>query len=75
MDILNKIWQGWLRFGRILGTVLAYIVLTIFYFTFFMPYAAIMTWFSDPLAIRQPRPAWTARQAGEPSIEGARRQF
>ena len=75
MKTLNNIWQAWLRFGRWMGTILAYIVLTIFYFTFFLPYAAIMTWFSDPLLIRRPKPAWTARQAGVPTIEGARRQF
>jgi len=35
----------------------------------------VMTWFSDPLRIRQPKPAWTPRQASEPSLDGARRQF
>ena len=75
MKTLNKIWQAWLRFGRLMGTILGYIVLTVFYFTFFMPYAAVMTWFSDPLLIRPSRPAWTTRQVGEPSLEDARRQF
>ena len=45
----RSIWRAWLRFGRIMGTILAYVVLTIFYFTLFLPYAAVMTWFSDPL--------------------------
>ena len=75
MKILNKFWQAWKRLGRLMGTVLAYVVLTVFYFTIFFPYAAVMTWFSDPLLIRSSKPAWTERQAGEPTLEGARRQF
>jgi hypothetical protein len=75
MSILNKLWSAWKRLGQVMGTVLAYVVLTLFYFTLFVPYAVGMTWLSDPLHIRQPRPLWVAREAGDPSIEGARRQF
>ena len=82
MKTLNKLWRAWKRFGQFMGTILAYIVLTIFYFTFFLPYAVGMTWLSDPLHIRQPKPVWAVREANdpsieadEPSIEGARRQF
>ena len=75
MKILKQVWQAWKRFGQFMGTILAYIVLTIFYFTLFLPYAVVMTWFSDPLLIRRPQPTWAARPAGDPSIEGARRQF
>jgi len=79
MSILNKLWSAWKRLGQVMGTVLAYVVLTLFYFTLFVPYAVGMTWLSDPLHIRRPRPLWIARPAdgpaGDPSIEGARRQF
>jgi hypothetical protein len=75
MKTLKKLWQAWKRLGQFLGTVLASIVLTVFYFTLFLPYAVGMTWLSDPLQIRQPRPVWAARPAGDPSIESARRQF
>ena len=61
MKTLNKIWQAWKRLGQLMGTVLAYIVLTLFYFTLFVPYGLAMTWLSDPLRIRQPRPVWAAR--------------
>ena len=79
MKTLNKLWDAWKRFGQVMGTVLAYVVLTVFYFTLFLPYAVGMTWFSDPLHIRRPRPLWVAREAvgpaDGPAIEGARRQF
>ena len=73
--MLKRFWQAWKRFGQLMGTILAHVVLTVFYFTLFLPYAAIMTWFSDPLLIRRPKPVWAARQADDPSIEAARRQF
>ena len=80
MKTLNKLWQAWKRLGQWMGTLLATVVLTIFYFTLFLPYAVGMTWLSDPLHIRHPKPVWAAREADatsadEPSIEGARRQF
>jgi hypothetical protein len=75
MGLLAKLWQAWKRFGQFLGNVLARVVLTLFYFTLFVPYAVGVTWLSDPLRIRRPKPVWLARQADAPSIEGARRQF
>jgi hypothetical protein len=87
MNILNKLWQAWKRLGQVMGTALAYVVLTLFYFTLFLPYAAAMTWLSDPLQIRRPRPLWVAREAvrpaarpadgpaSDPSIDAAQRQF
>ena len=91
MKTLHKLWQAWKRLGQLMGTVLAYVVLTLFYFTLFLPYAVGMTWLSDPLRIRRPRPVWAAREAdgpanapsigpasspvGESSMEAARRQF
>jgi hypothetical protein len=75
MDILNKLWGAWKRFGQFMGTILAQVVLTIFYFTLFVPYAVGMTWLSDPLHIRQPEPVWSKRDAGDSTIEAARRQF
>ena len=75
MKTLRKFWQAWQRFGRFMGTIVAHVALTVFYFSLFLPNAVVMTWFSDPLLIRQPKPTWAARQAGDPSIEAARRQF
>jgi hypothetical protein len=75
MKILKDVWQAWLRLGRAIGTIVAHVALTVFYFTLFVPYAVVMTWFSDPLHIGPSRPVWTARESGEATLEGARRQF
>jgi hypothetical protein len=79
MNVLKKAWQAWKRFGQFLGDILARVVLTLFYFTLFLPFGIGVTWFSDPLRVRKTRPlAWLPRHppTGEgTSLENARRQF
>ena len=78
MDLLRKLWQAWKRFGQFLGDILARIVLTLFYFTLFAPFGVGVTWFSDPLRVRDAGvlswlPCPTPENA--PSVDDARRQF
>jgi hypothetical protein len=78
MHVLRKLWHAWRRFGQFLGDVVARVVLTLFYFTLFVPFGIGVTWFSDPLQARASAPAgWRPRHASAqaPSIEDARRQF
>lgn len=77
MDLLHKIWQAWKRFGQFLGDILARVVLTLFYFTVFVPFGLGVSLLSDPLRIRRPdsRHLWLSRQTGDQSIIDARRQF
>lgn len=77
MDLLRKIWQAWKRFGQFLGDVLARVVLTLFYFTVFVPFGLGVTLLSDPLRIRRPGGPhlWLSRQTGDQSVNEARRQF
>ena len=78
MEILRKLWQTWKRFGQFLGDILARVVLTLFYFTLFLPFGLGVTLFSDPLMTRKDvSRAWLPRdnQDVEPSLEEAGRQF
>jgi len=75
MEILKKIWQAWKRFGQFLGDILARIVLTLFYFTLFLPFGIGVTFFSDPLHTRAKSPAWTTREDEPPTLDDARRGF
>jgi hypothetical protein len=78
MRVLRTLWQAWKRFGQFMGDMVARLVLTLFYFTLFVPFGIGVTWFSDPLHLRDTAPvSWRARDgdAGTPSIEDARRQF
>ena len=54
--MLKRIWEGWKRFGQWIGDMLARVVLTVFYFTIFVPFGLGVRFFSDPLAIKT-RPA------------------
>jgi hypothetical protein len=78
MAFLRKLWHGWLRFGQFLGDILARVVLTLFYFTVFVPFGLGVTLLSDPLHVRdKSAQAWLPRETedDEPSLAGAGRQF
>jgi hypothetical protein len=78
MAFLQKLWRGWLRFGQFLGDILARIVLTLFYFTLFVPFGLGVTLLSDPLHVRQGgTQTWLPRapQDDQASLAGAGRQF
>lgn len=75
MEILKKVWQAWKRFGQFLGDVLARIVLTLFYFTLYMPFGIGVTLFSDPLHTRSKSASWTPREDEPPTLDDARRGF
>ena len=76
MDVLKKLWEGWKAFGRFIGNFLARIVLSIFYFTFFVPFGLGVRLFSDPLQIKTvPEALWCPRRTGDQSLEDTLRQF
>jgi hypothetical protein len=73
---LRTVWEGWKRLARRIGDVQARVLLTAFYFTVLAPFALVLRWRGDPLAIRPGAPTgWRRREepAGTP-LEQARRQ-
>ena len=77
MHLLRNAWELWKRFGKFLGDWLARIVLTIFYFTVFVPFGLGVTLLADPLRIRQSGgpDLWLSRQTGDQSLDDVQRQF
>lgn len=76
MKRLNWIWKKWQTFGRALGDILGRIVLTIFYFTIFLPFGVIMRFFNDPLALKaNQKKGWRDRVTGDQTLEEAGRLF
>jgi hypothetical protein len=74
---LRRLWRGWQRLGRKIGDFQARVLLTIFYFVMIAPFALIVRWATDPLAVkRRTTKGWRLRPApvGSP-LERARRQF
>ena len=76
MDTLRKVWQAWKRIGQFIGDQLGRVVLTVFYFTLFLPFALGVRLFSDPLAIHpQRRPKWLERATHDLTLDDSRRLF
>jgi hypothetical protein len=76
MDVLRKIWQAWKRIGKFMGDLIGRLVLTVFYFTLFVPFALGVRFFGDPLAMRTSgRPKWLERKTNDLTLEDSRRLF
>ena len=76
LTLIKDFWHGWKAFGHFLGDLLARIVLTVFYFTVFVPFAIGVRLFSDPLHIKTTAsPFWRLRTTGDQKIKDILRQF
>jgi hypothetical protein len=76
MESLRKGWQAWNRFGQFMGDLLGRLVLTVFYFTLFMPFGLGVRLLGDPLAIRPlSRAKWLERSTHDVTLEDSRRLF
>jgi hypothetical protein len=76
METLRKVWEGWKRFGQFMGDLIGRLVLTVFYFTLFMPFGLGVRFFGDPLAIRPgSRSKWVERKTNDLTLEDSRRLF
>ncbi len=76
MAYLRRFWEGWKRFGHWMGDLVARVVLTIFYFTIFVPFGLGTRLFGDPLAMNEvKKPSkWLKRETRDLTLEDARRQ-
>jgi hypothetical protein len=74
MNLLRRLWNIWLPIGHWIGDWIARIVLTLFYFTIFLPYGLYVRFLRDPLSIRKSHQiSWTDRKTVEASLDEARR--
>lgn len=76
MEKLRQLWQVWKKVGQAIGDFIARIVLTLFYFTIFVPFGLGSRLFSDPLHLKPtPKTAWQERTTQSPNLDDARRLF
>lgn len=76
MEILRKVWHTWKRIGQFIGDQMGRLVLTLFYFTFFMPFALGVRFFLDPLTMRPPgHIKWLERRTHDLTIKDTWRLF
>jgi hypothetical protein len=75
-EMLRAFWEKWKRFGRFMGNIITRIVLTLLYFTVFLPFGIGARLFTDPLHIKGKREeAWNKRHTGDKTLEELTRQF
>ncbi len=76
MEALKKFWHAWKRFGQVMGDFIGRLVLTVFYFTLFMPFGLGVRFFADPLALRPSGPSkWLERTTKDLTIDDSRRLY
>ena len=75
MSILRHIWNKWQAFGKAVGDLVGRVVMTVFYFTFALPFGIGVRIFGDPLRLRPGAPRWEPREAKPATLEDARRNF
>ncbi len=76
--MLRAIGDVWRARARDIGDFQSRFLLTVFYFTVLAPFGLVTRFSRDPLRLRRRRTsatAWTARPAGDTTLEGIRRQF
>ena len=73
LEFTKRGWRGWQRVARMIGDVQARLLLTVFYFVVLGPFAVVLRWRSDPLAIKRGAPrGWRARVEETPAAHAAR---
>lgn len=75
-EFFSRFWYLWKKVGQAIGDFIARLVLSLFYFTIFMPFALGVRLFSDPLDVkrRSHDSWWLERRTRDLSLEDARRQ-
>ena len=74
---MRDLWKRWKRIGRRIGDFQARALLTFFYFVILSPFALVVRWGSDPLALKsRTQKGWRLKSdTGHSSIERATAQF
>jgi len=77
MKVLRAIWATWKRIGQFIGDFIARVVLSLFYFTLFVPFGVGVRLFGDPLDMKvKTNPSWWLERATRDlALDDARRQF
>ena len=76
-QFLNRLWQGWQELGRHIGDFQARLLLTVFYFTIYVPFGLLTRLFLDPLQVRRgaANSGLNPRKTMDTDLQASRRQF
>ncbi len=76
--VFKRVWEWWKPVANKIGNFQARLILTIFYFTLFVPFALIVKFATDPLRIKsKTKKGWIERkqESIEDPLERAKKQF
>jgi hypothetical protein len=74
--LLKRVWAEWIDLSRYIGDFQAKLILTIVYFTLFVPFGVGLRLLGDPLGQRRHRhTAWVGRSTPDSDLAGLRRQY
>ena len=76
-QFLNRLWHGWQELGRHIGDFQARLLLTVFYFTIYVPFGLLTRLFLDPLQVRRgtANSGLNPRKTMDTDLQASRRQF
>lgn len=75
MEFLKQVWEGWKKVVLFVGDIIGRTILTLFYFTVFVPFGGLQTLFGDRLDTKNKDriPTWSERKTTDLTLEDARR--
>jgi len=78
LPVHKRIWEWWKPVAHKIGNFQARVILTVFYFTIFVPFAILVKLFTDPLRIKpKTKKGWIERKDEQVDdlLARARKQF
>ena len=72
-DFLSQLWETWKAVGQVLGDFVARVLLSVFYFTLFMPFGLGVRLLSDRLDSKRLEPSWLSRSTRDKEISDSKR--
>ncbi|MFQ5420664.1 MAG: hypothetical protein ACE5FD_19585 [Anaerolineae bacterium] len=73
MEFLKRFWEAWKKFGHLMGDIIGRLVLTIFYFTIFLPFGLLVRLFGDRLDLKEKPAIWHNRETTDLTLNDARK--
>lgn len=73
-NYVSLLWRNWLRFGHFMSAWVGRALLTLFYFSIFVPFALLVRSSHDPLALKMRATSWHPRSTSDKTLKDAQRQ-
>ena len=74
--LLNRAWNGWLKFAVLLGNIQMTIILSVLYWTFVALFAIPFRLLADPLSLRSSQGTrWVQRPPDTVTLDSMRKQY